>query len=209
MISNFRRSAPPLIALALVTGALAWPRAAEAKGTLFLLELNTGISESPYVEGGPTLSYGASAGVTVRVPATVLRLHLMGTVAHRAGTVVGIHAGTTYLAERSDLDVYAGPRVVLPVWRMIRIYGELGLGTRFSTSMLQRGDGLGGLNGRDRRFLVVTAVGIQARVTPMLSVGLRGELAPLTAAPDLATFAADLSPTQNRLTGMATVGVHL
>ena len=31
----------------------------------------------------------------------------------------------------------------------------------------------------------------------------------LTAAPDLATFAADLSPTQNRLTGMATVGVHL
>lgn len=173
-----------------------------------MLELNTGLSESPYREGGPALSFGAASGVTVRVPATPLRLYLLGTVVHRGGAVSGTHAGAAYTADRSDVDLFFGPRVMVPVWRMLRVYGEVGVGTRFSSAYLHRGDGLGTLTGRDRRFLLVTALGVQARISSLLSVGLRAELAPVGAGPDLATFAADLRPTQNRLTGMATLGVH-
>ena len=112
------------------------------------------------------------------------------------------------MADRSDLDLFVAPRLVLPVWRMVRVYGEVGLGTRLSSAFVQRSDGLGTLTEREQRVLLVTALGVQARVSSLFTVGLRGELVPVGSGPDLATFAADLTPTRNRLAGMVTVGVH-
>lgn len=183
-------------------------RAAEAKGTFFLLELNSGVGESAYAGGDAGLNYGASAGLTFRIPGTPLRYHLLGSVVHRSATVAGHSAGTAFTAHRRDVDLFTAHRLVVPVWRMVRVYGELGLGTRFSQAHLQRGAGLGGLVDGQRRFLLVTAIGVQARLSKHFSVGLRGELVPVGTGADVATFVVGLPTTANRLGLSAQLGVH-
>ena len=186
-------------------GALARP--AEAKGTFFLVELNSGVSESPYRGGAPVLDNGASAGLTLRIPRTNLRYHLLGSLVYRGATVSGRSDGLAYTADRSDLDLYSAHRLVVPIYRMIRAYAEVGLGTRFSTTYLRR-DGVGGLSEAQERFLFLTALGVQARVSKHFSLGLRGELQPGGGGQDVAAFATGRATTRNRLALVAQVGVH-
>lgn len=207
MRTSFVRRIPILVGV-LALGVLGASRAAEAKGTFFLLEVDTGIGESAYAGKGPGLSFGASAGVTLRIPGTPLRYHLLGSVVHRGSSESGVHVGTSYSLRRSDLDVFAANRVVVPIWRTIRVYGELGLGTRFTRAELDRSIGHQSLDEVQRRFLLVTALGVQARVSKHFSVGLRGELVPIGTGPDLAAFAADLAPNPNRMSLHAQLGVH-
>ena len=197
-----------LFVTAVMTSVLAYATPAEAKGTFFLLELNSGLSESAYVQGGAGLNYGASAGVTLRIPSTPLRWHLLGSATIRNARVTGSREGFSFQASRTDLDLFTANRVVWPVWRMVRVYGELGLGTRISSAVLERSQGLGSLTETQRRFLLVTALGVQARLTRHFSLGLRGEMTPVGGSADLAGLAAKLQPTTNRMSLQAQVGVH-
>lgn len=205
---DMRTSIRAFLFLTVLAGGTLGASSAQAKGTFFLLELNSGVGESPYAGSAPGLSYGASAGLTFRIPGTPLRYHLLGSVAHRSASASGVHAGTPYVAHRSDVDLFSAHRLVVPIWRMLRVYGEVGLGTRFSRSDLDRTAGLGPLSASQQRFLLVTAIGLQARISKHFSVGVRGELVPLGSGPDVATFAADLPPNPNRMSALAQLGVH-
>lgn len=182
-------------------------RTAEAKGTFFLVELNSGVSESPYQGGDPILGYGATGGITLRIPRTNLRYHLLGSVVHRGATVSGRADGLSFVADRQDLDIYSAHRLVVPIYGMFRAYGEVGFGSRFSTAYLRR-DGVGGLSEARQRFLFLTALGLQARVSKHFTLGVRGELQPGRDSGDLNAFATGLAPTRNRLALLAQVGVH-
>lgn len=180
----------------------------EAQASWFFLELNTGVGEEAYSAGRVGIAYGATGGVTLKFKSFPVRFYLLGNVINRHSSQGGFHDGVSFSASRRDLDVYGSVRTVMPVWKMLRVYAEIGMGRRFFNQTIYRNGNLGDLSERDSALLLVTALGLQARLSSLFSVGIRGELAPLRAAPDLSTYAADLLPTQNRLSLFAQFGVH-
>lgn len=184
------------------------PGRALADGTHFVLELNTGLGESAYEDGGYGLAYGASFGFTWKIVNVPLRFALLGTVAGRNAAISGSYDGLDFASDRRDLDIYAAQRIGIPVWRMIRIYGEAGIGSRIRTETLKLSGDLGTLTSASNELLVVLAVGVQARVSEHFSIGFRGEMTPLSSDPDLAVAAAHLTPTYARMALLAQIGVH-
>lgn len=181
---------------------------AEAAGTHFLVELNTGLGQSAYESGSPGLAYGASFGIALKLKAFPVRWYLLGAVAGRNGTIALNRLGIPYDAERRDLDLYAALRTVIPVWSVVRVYFEPGIGQRFATQTIHRGADLGSLSASSRQLLLVLALGVEARLNETFSIGLRGEYEPLDPTPDLAETAADIAPTRHRTALMAQVGIH-
>jgi hypothetical protein len=184
------------------------PGRAEAKGTHFLLELNTGLGESAYEQGEVGLAYGASFGFTWKITGIPLRFALLGTIASRNAEIAGSYNGISFASDRRDLDVYLAQRIGIPIWRMIRFYGEAGVGNRIRTQTLKLGADLGTSSTADNELLVVLAVGLQARLSENFSIGVRGELAPRTSDPDPAVVMAHLTPTTSRTAVLAQLGVH-
>jgi hypothetical protein len=196
--------------LALLTaaaGSVLAPSVARAAGTYFLVELNTGVGESAYTTGNVGLNYGLSVGTSFKLKALPLRWYVLASLIGRNASTSGTHRGVPYVAERIDLDLYGAIRTVLPVWNVLRVYGEFGAGNRFLFNTIRRGDDLGTVDGRDNALLFVIALGLQARLTETFSVGLRGELTPIGKA-DLASYVADVPPTENRLSAFAQLGIH-
>jgi hypothetical protein len=197
-----------LFATLALTSLTFTPDRAEAKGTHFLLELNTGLGESAYEQGAVGLAYGASFGFTWKITGVPLRFALLGTIASRNAEVSGSYSGIEYASDRRDLDVYVAQRIGIPIVGMLRFYGEAGLGNRIRTQTLRRGGDLPSLNAASNELLVVLAAGLQARLTENFSIGLRGELTPRTSDPDLAVVAAHRTPTSSRTAVLAQLGVH-
>ncbi|MCK6552954.1 outer membrane beta-barrel protein [Myxococcota bacterium] len=200
-------SARSLLAAAVVAAATLSPAAARAAGPYFLLELDTGLAESAYTTGDAGAAFGASLGTTFKLRASPIRWALLGTIASRSGSVTGLREGFLYAAERDDLDLYGSVRMIVPVWRALRVYGELGYGRRFQEQTLDRST-LGRLTSQSSDPLLVVALGAQYRLSRTFSVGLRAQLDPLDPEPDLATLAAGLAPTDNRASMMAQLGIH-
>ncbi len=194
-----------VLAAFLSTGLFA--ASAHAEGTYFLVELNTGVGESAYSTGSVGLNYGLSLGTSFKLKALPLRWYVLASLVGRNASTSGTHGGVPYVAERVDLDLYGALRTVLPIWRMLRIYAEVGAGNRFLFNTIRRGDDLGTIDGRDHALLFVLALGLQARLTETFSVGLRGEMTPIGRA-DLASHVADVTPTENRLSAFAQLGIH-
>lgn len=194
-------------ALVLTTFAAA-PEKAEAKGTHFVLELNTGLGESAYERGPIGLAYGASFGFTWKLSDVPLRFALLGTVAGRNASVTGSHEGLAFAHERDDLDVYVAQRIGIPIVGLLRFYGEAGIGQRIRNEELKLGGEFGTLNSTSNEMLIVLAAGLQARLSENFSLGLRGELMPLVPRPDLALQVAHVAPTTARTAMMIQIGVH-
>jgi hypothetical protein len=188
----------------LILPALARP----ARASYVVVELNTGFGTSAYEAGPIGLAYGASAGATLRIPALPLRFYFLGNAFARNATADGLHQGVSISAERRDVDVYASERTVLPVWGPLRLYGEVGLGERFTKETIRRGADLGPLTASGNELLVVLALGLELRLTDMFSTAIRGELMPITSDLDLAGYAAELQPRAARTALMAQLGVH-
>lgn len=176
------------------------------KGTYFLVEASTGLSESAYVSGDPGLSYGVSAGVTFRIPSTPLRWYVLGTMVGRNATLSGFRDGSPFSAERRDMDLYLANRWVVPLWGVFRGYFEVGIGQRFFDQRVRRREGA--LSEVSQHLLVVGAIGLQARFSRTFSLGIRGEMTPFSTTPDLANLALDLESTQNRMATHLQFGVH-
>lgn len=200
-----------IIVVALVVAAATLrpsPAWAKNKGTWFIVEVQGGVAESAYSGGGLGVAYGLSAGATVKFKSFPVRWYLLASVLGRNTWVQGRHQGIGFDAERRELDLFFALRTVVPVWRLLRVYVELGLGQRLLSQTIQRGEQLGSLNQSADHLLLVLGVGLQARLTNQFSVGLRGEITPLDAGPDLTTFAADLEPEPNRLSLFAQIALH-
>jgi hypothetical protein len=199
----------PLRAAAFTVFLVSWGAAATARaeGTYFLVELNTGVGESAYTTGNVGLNYGLSIGTSFKFKALPLRFYVLASLIGRNASTAGSHEGVPFVAERIDLDLYGAFRTVLPIWSMLRIYAEFGAGNRFIFNSIRRGEELGTVGARDYALLFVIALGLQARLSDHFSVGLRGELTPLGKA-DLASYVADVAPTQNRLSAFAQLGIH-
>lgn len=198
----------PLIAALAFTGVLAAPEAARADGTYFLVELNSGVGESAYATSAVGFNYGVSLGTTFKLKALPIRWYVLASVIGRNASTSGSHHGVPFVAEEVDLDVFGAVRSVLPVWRLIRVYAEVGVGQRHLFQTVRRGAELGTVDARETNLLVVVGLGLQARLTKTFSVGLRGEMTPVGPDANLATYVADVVPTKNRLAGFATLGVH-
>jgi hypothetical protein len=194
-------------AITILAGAALAPGSARADGTYFLVELNTGVGESAY-ESTIGLNYGVSAGVSFKLKALPIRWYVLASLIARNAWTSGSHEGLAFSASRTDLDAFGAIRSVLPVWRMLRIYAEFGIGGRHLFETVHRGD-LGTLDARDTKLLFVVGLGLQARLTDMFSVGVRGEMTPvLGSEAEIAAYAADVVPTRNRISGFVTLGVH-
>ena len=184
------------------------PSGPRRRGTFFVLELDTGFSEAAYAGAmaGPKL--GASAGITVRLPHSTLRWYLLGSASVAYSTARTNRRGITTDADREDLDLFVANRLVFPVWRGLRLYGELGLGRRVIRERIERSDGLGALSSISDEWLLVTALGVQWRLNRRWSLGLRGELTPLGEAPSLGEATAGLLAEPDRLAVAAQLGLH-
>lgn len=185
----------------------AFPRAAEAAGTHFVLELSTGLAESAYVTGGPGLAYGASFGFTWKWRHLPARFALLGTAMGRNAFAEGRHEGLLVAVDRRDVDVYASFRTAIPIWRFVRAYGDVGLGERFRVQTVHR-MGLEPLETTSGELLLILALGVQARLSENFSIGVRGEVAPLQPSPDLASHAGDFAATRARTALLAQIGIH-
>jgi hypothetical protein len=203
---SWKRSSPALLGALL---ALAFsPARAEAKGTHFVLELNTGLGESAYEDGDPGLAYGASFGFTWKWTGLPLRFALLGTVASRNTTIAGNYEGLSFSSDRRDLDVYIAPRLVIPIFGRIRVYGEVGLGERIRTETLRLGEDLEPLSATSHETLFIFAAGLQARLSTHFSLGIRGEIVPADPNPDLVIAATHVEADQMRTALLAQIGVH-
>ena len=173
-----------------------------------MVEVQGGLGEAAYSGASPGLAYGLSAGTTVKFKSFPVRWYLLGTVMARNTAVDGRHLGVEFAADRRELDLFVAQRTVIPIWRYVRLYAETGIGQRIVSQTIRRGQNQGELTASSNGLLLVLGLGLQARLTELFSVGLRGEIMPLDVEADLASFAADLQPESNRLALFAQVGIH-
>jgi hypothetical protein len=199
----------------LLAAAPAWaeeststPSKAAQRGSFFLLELSTGLSEPAYDSGSPAIAYSLTGGVTFKLKALPLRFHFLGTIAGRNAEAGGERAGLAFSSSRFDFDLYGAHRIAVPVFGSLRLYGELGLGHRWTSADLRRGGELEDLRERRGGLLVVIAAGAQLRLTQNLSAGIRGELTPTAGDYDVVAAASGLAPTTNRAALMLQLGLH-
>lgn len=185
-----------------------WSTPAEAAGTHFVLELTTGLGESAYLHESPGLTAGVSFGTSFKLSFLPVRWYVLANLAGRNAYTRGDLAGIDYNLDRRELDVYLSQRLVVPIYGYLRAYGEVGLGQRFTTQTLSRGQALGSLSETQNSLLLVAALGVQARFHENFSIGLRGEVAPLAGPADLAAVAAEVYPTPNRIALLAQLGFH-
>lgn len=183
------------------------PQSVQAQGSYFLLEVDTGLSESAYQSGSPGIYYGFRSGLTFKPVSAPIRFHLLMGAGLRNSQLVGAQAGLLYTAEQLDLDLYGSARLVVPILG-VRAYAEVGLGDRLSFQSLVRDPSLGSLSVWSDQLLLFTAIGVQARLTENISAGVRLELNPLSADPTLISRVTGHPGTELRTTGMIHLGLH-
>lgn len=204
------RVAPPLTRAALfasIVTAIAAPAAARADGTFFLLELSTGLSEPVAAGGDFGLSYGVTTGLTWKLAALPFRFHLLGTLAGRNAHASSTLRGLDVSSDRQDVDLYGSFRLGVPIGGSLRIYGEGGVGARWSAETIQR-EGLSAIEASTSTPIVVGAVGLQFRLAESLSLGLRGELTSVTSGGDVTAAIIGGDYEDTRLSALAQVGFH-
>lgn len=197
-----------LVLVSAALGALVHaPSEAQAQGSYFLLEAETGLAQSAYQGGDPGVYYGLRSGLTFKPVGLPVRFHLLMGSGLRSSQLVGAQAGLLYAAEQYDLDLYVSSRIVMPILGL-RTYTEAGVGSRLSFQSLVRDPSLGGLSVWSDQLLLFIAFGAQVRLTENISAGLRLELNPITGDPSLISRATGHAPAELRTTGIIHVGLH-
>jgi len=181
---------------------------AHAAGSLFLVEISTGLSEPTHASGDVGLSYGLTTGITWKLVRLPIRFHLLGTITGRSAHGSGLSHGLAFSSERQDVDLYGSLRLGLPIVGGLRIYGEGGVGARWSAQSIQRGGGLGGIDASASTPIVVGAVGLDYRVMEALSFGLRGEVTGTTRGDDVLGAITGEGYEAKRFSLLAQVGFH-
>lgn len=195
--------------LLVVVAATLSPGRVEAAGRYFLLELAPGLAEPAYADGAPGASLGLVTGATWKLVRAPFRFHLLTGLTTRSGGLEASYHGVPLRAERRDLDFYVAHRLAVPIGGPVRLFGELGVGHRWTWQRVERGAGLGALSGSGSELFVLVAAGASLRLSDRFSAGLRWELSPATADADLVEAASGVARTPLRMGLAATLGVHL
>ncbi len=142
-------------------------------GTHFIAEANAGATT--FGTGGLTL--GGLLGVGGKLGSFPPRFYLVGEVAQtRVKDEVREGGGFSFRHERTYLDLGVGPRVYIPVYGPIRVFGDAVFGQSLATTELERSDfGLIEQEGWVRFSQV--GVGAQVRLFHSLSIGARARWA--------------------------------
>lgn len=184
-------------------------RPAHARGTYFLVEAHGGLAEPAYDAGDFGLAYGLTAGTTWKLKKYPFRFHLLAGLSARSASSSGTTAyGARFDAARRDVDLYIAKRLGVPIWGPLRIYGEFGIGNRWTSESVRRNADFGSVSSFENELLVIIAGGLQARLTPRFSVGARAEFTPVSSDADLIQSAAHIPLTPNRVSFLGHVGVH-
>jgi len=167
-----------MAALAILVPAAALTFASEAaagkKGTFVEVDVNLGLSMSPHTDMGLAFGYGGLVGIGGKLEAFPPRLYFMAGVLHQGFDGSGIHpqSGESYRAEQSLLDIPIGLRVVIPLWRGLRVHVDvMALAARMAFEST-RGD-LGPHESIQWIAGGLLAVGLQYRWHRNLGTGIR------------------------------------
>lgn len=204
------RSATPW-ALGLALASLLAPTVAaadEPTPTFFVVELRSGVAQAASDTGDPGLTYGFATGLTVRAGSSPLRFYLLGNLAARQGSFGGSLAGKPFDASRQDVDAFGSVRLVLPIVERLRGYAEGGLGYRWSRASLARPGAAGLFDTTSAEPIAVVALGLQYRLGPSLSLGLRGEVAPTLGGRDVLGELTRVDFDVARVSATVTLGFH-
>ncbi len=156
--------------------ALFSTQAGAAKPTFVEADLHLGMSTSPYEDGSVAPAWGAMIGVGGKLKSFPPRFYLMAGVLHQPFHSQGTYSMTQewYRMRQDMLDISLGLRIVIPIYRGLRMYLDLmGLASWHRTDLL-RGDTI------DRQSSVwvgggIAAMGLQYRWHRLASTGLRLE----------------------------------
>ena len=173
-----RIAAAALLATVFAT-AVALPSVARAEGSFFIAELNNGIGlplwEEPGVEPGYALGFTGGLGGTFK--GNPLRFYVIGQLNSSSFTAERVHNGKLRLVERQVTDYSAGLRVMMPVVKHVRVYGEFGLGIAQLDSTAHSPELPGNIVIRDTSsdLGIFAALGVQYRVLYHLSLGAKAD----------------------------------
>jgi len=165
-----------MLATAIVAAALLAPSPAGAKGggTFVEIDAQAGVSTPTFERMGVAFSYGGMIGIGGRLRWMLPRFYLMAGAMHQGWSADGVRpeTGEGFTASQSLLDLSLGLRVVIPIWKGLRVHIDLmGLASRqefevrHDSKRASESWGPGGL----------VAFGIQYRWHRNASTGLRLE----------------------------------
>jgi hypothetical protein len=160
-------------------GLIALPRVAQAGGTLGVFELRMGSVLEP--SATPGVSGGASLGLSLRPRGSPLLFYPML-------NVDGMHVPATEFSDstwtRTNWDLTASLRFVVPLVRRVRIWAEAGGGGSFQHIRVKRWAST--LRQAGRVPVGVVGAGLQWRPHQNASLGLRGDYRWTDASADVA-----------------------
>lgn len=151
---------------------------AAKKATFVEADLHLGMASSPYQDEDVGLAWGGMLGIGGKLRTFPLRFYLMAGFTHQPGEVCGVFSptGEEFTLDQDIVDLYLGPRIVIPIVRGLRAYVDLMGLASYQKMDLIRGDTIskksgGWLGG------ALLAVGLQYRWHRNASTGLRLEWA--------------------------------
>lgn len=140
-----------------------------ARGTHFLLEAegSAGITDG----GSFATGFGGTLGYGGKFKGFPLRFYLVTSVLW--DRVSGEFDGSITYADRTsrDLSLLAGPRLYIPLGRSLRLFFQFTTGVAWSQSVWNAND-MEHYEPSDTSWVVRGSGGLQARLTPGLSLGL-------------------------------------
>jgi hypothetical protein len=175
--------------------------------TYFVVELNSGVAPPAYQPGTVGFTGGLTTGATFRLSPSPLRLALLASFAGRYARASSSVGGLSFDASRRDLDFYAAARLGIPIVSPLRVFGEIGSGFRVVDETIHR-TGIGDVPSSWTEPLLVIAIGIEFRLSPFFSCGLRLEMTPLVPDADAIPAIAHASPETPRSSFTGFVGFH-
>ncbi|MBW2733313.1 MAG: hypothetical protein JRH20_13065 [Deltaproteobacteria bacterium] len=175
--------------------------------THFIAELNGG--STTFGGGGPIFSALLGAGGKLRGFPPIF--YLIGEATYAASQESGgiPTTGVGYRDERNAWDLLWGPRIYLPIFGPVRLFGEVLIGASHVTAHFSR-DGQPTVAADDWLLLTRLGVGLQVRLFHYLSVGGRFQASVAQRGLDAYRSALDsagVSPSM-RTTATATVTWH-
>lgn len=164
-----------LIGVVAVAVGLLLPATASADGSHFIAELNNGLAfPLGYEEGyDPGYALGLTAGFGGKFKGNPVRFYLIGQFNSASFSADRLYNGKRRLIDRTVTDFNGGLRMLVPVQRHLRVYGDLALGVAQTDSQAASPDLPANIVIRDTESNVAlfTGIGVQYRLFYHLSLG--------------------------------------
>ncbi|MBW2261072.1 MAG: hypothetical protein JRG91_03785 [Deltaproteobacteria bacterium] len=152
------------------------PAEAKSKATYVEIDMNLGMTTPLYQDMGLALSYGGMIGIGGKLKFLPPRFYFMAGVLHQTFRTQGSHAltGESFSARESLLDLSLGLRIVIPIYKGLRIYCDLMAIAAHHVSEVKR-DSIGEKKSVGWLPGGLAALGVQYRWHRNASTGIRLE----------------------------------